>query len=376
MKNRIISLYIVREIAGIFALSLCIFTLVLLMGRMVKLMEMVVANGVPLFEVIRLITLLLPSFLMLTIPMAFLLAVLLAFGRLSADNEITVLKASGTSLADLIPPVMICAVAAAAVTLFISLFAVPWGSMGFKQLSVDLARKYAASAIRERIFRDDIPGIVMYVDDFDESTSRMKSVMIQDGRDPNRPLTVFASEGVAKSDEARGALRIMLKNGSIHTQGKEGEYREIGFGEYMLIIDAGRMAPIIRTELDMGVMELYRMGNATSALPQVKNKLFTEFHSRFVFPSAAIVFGLLAVPLGLHNRRSGKTSGYAVAIFVLLSYYVILSFCRTFAEKGAIPPLLALWFPNFLYLALAVLLLRLAIREKSLLDFLPWGRRA
>jgi lipopolysaccharide export system permease protein len=78
MKLGILQRYLIREILGVFILSLVIFTLVLLMGRMIKLMEMVVANGVPLAEVLHLIGLLLPSFLVLTIPMALLLAVLLA----------------------------------------------------------------------------------------------------------------------------------------------------------------------------------------------------------------------------------------------------------------------------------------------------------
>jgi len=120
-----------------------------------------------------------------------LLAVLLAFGRLSSDNEITVLKASGLSLYLLLPPVLIVALLAGALTLFISLVAVPWGNSGFKQMTVDVARKYAATAIRERIFLDDIPGIVLYVDHYDEATRRMERVMIQDGRDPERPLTIL-----------------------------------------------------------------------------------------------------------------------------------------------------------------------------------------
>lgn len=376
MNSRIINRYLIREISGIFLLSLFIFTLVLLMGRMVKLMEMVVANGVPFLEVINLIVLLLPSFFVLTIPMALLLAVLLAFGRLSADNEITVMKSSGISLYQLAKPVLICGVSASLLTLLVSLFAVPWGSMGFKQLSVALARKYAATAIKERIFRDDIPGIVMYVDSYNESTNRMKRVMIQDGRDQQRQLTIFANEGVATSEEDNGALRILLKHGSIHTQGKEGEYRQIAFGEYMLLVDAGKMAPIMKTELDMGVKELYSMSHGPAAsVPQIRNKLLTELHGRFVFPSAAIIFGLLAMPLGLQNRRSGKTSGYAMSILILLTYYIMLSFLKTFAEKGGISPAIAMWTPNLLFMLIALFMFRLAIIEKGIAELIPFAGR-
>lgn len=375
MSHRIISRYIVREISGIFLLALAIFTLVLLMGRIVKLMEMVVANGVPLSEVFRLIILLLPSFLMLTIPMAFLLAVLLAFGRLSMDNEITVLKSCGVSLSSMMPPVMLCAMVAALLTLFVSLFAVPWGNTGFKRFSVEVARKYASAAIRERVFRDDIPGIVMYVDSFDESRRSMKRVMIHDARDPARPLTIFARDGFITSGDGDGALRILLRNGSIHTQGKGAEYRLAHFGEYQLLADSGKDVPISRNEMDMGVGELLKAGRVKDVAPLARLKMQTEIHSRFAFPFAAIVFAVLAIPLGLQNRRSGKGAGFTASIFILLAYYVILSFLRTLAEKGSFPPWLALWLPNLIFLAAGILLFRLAVKERQLRDMIPWSFR-
>ena len=365
MKHSIINRYLMREITAIFALGLTIFTLVLLMGRMVKLMEMVVANGVPLAEVIRLIILLLPSFLVLTIPMAFLLAVLLAFGRLSHDNEITVLKASGLSLGALLPPVLLTAAVAALITLFISLVAVPWGNAGFKQMTMEVARKYAASAIRERIFRDDLPGIVLYVDHYDEARRVMQRVMIQDSRDANRPLTIFARSGLITSDDESGVLRILLKNGSIHTKAKD-DYRLVSFGEYQLTAASGSAAPLVKTELDMGIGELRRAIAAPQTAPQIRRKLSTELHSRFAFPCAVFVFAILALPLGLANRRSGKGAGFTISILILLVYYVLLSFLRTLAEKGGIPPFLAVWLPNLLFLAAGLLLLRLASREMPL----------
>lgn len=365
MNHRIINRYLMREIVGIFVLGLTIFTLVLLMGRMVKLMEMVVANGVPLAEVLRLIILLLPSFLVLTIPMAFLLAVLLAFGRLSNDNEITVLKACGLSLGALLPPVLLTAAAAALLTLFISVVAVPWGNTGFKQMTMDVARKYAASAIRERIFRDDLPGIVLYVDQYDEARRTMQRVMIQDSRDPERPLTIFAKSGLVSSEEVNGVLRILLKNGSIHTQHKN-DYRLVSFGEYLLTAESGRSTPPVRTELDLGIAELQRGSRSPQLASQTRLKMATELHSRFAFPCATFVFAILALPLGLSNRRSGKGSGFTISILILLVYYVLLSFLRTLAEKGGIPPALAVWLPNLLFLAIGLLLLRLASQEMTL----------
>jgi lipopolysaccharide export system permease protein len=366
MNHPIINRYLMREITGIFALGLTIFTLVLLMGRMVKLMEMVVSNGLPLGDVIRLIILLLPSFLVLTIPMAFLLAVLLTFGRLSDDNEITVLKASGLSLGTLLPPVLTAAAVAALLTLFISVVAVPWGNAGFKQMTIKVARTYATSAIRERIFRDDLPGIVLYVDHYDESQRAIQRVMIQDSRDPERPLTIFARSGVVSSDDTRGVLQILLENGSIHTRQKD-EYRLISFDKYLLTAESGSSPVLVRDEDDMGISELHKGAVSPQLSPQIRLKMLIELHSRFAFPCATFVFAILALPLGLSNRRSGKNSGFTISILVLLVYYVTLSFLRTLAEKGGIPPLLAVWLPNVMFLSLGLLLLRLATQELTLM---------
>ncbi|EHP88425.1 permease YjgP/YjgQ family protein [Geobacter metallireducens RCH3] len=87
--------YIFKETAVPFVLGMAVFTFVLLMGRLLKLAEMVFAKGVPFLDVCRLILYMLPSFLLVAIPMAFLLAVLLSFGRLSADSEVTAMKAGG-----------------------------------------------------------------------------------------------------------------------------------------------------------------------------------------------------------------------------------------------------------------------------------------
>jgi len=375
MNHRIINRYLIREIIGVFVLSLAIFTLVLLMGKMVKLMEMVISKGVPLTEVVSLIVLLLPSFLVLTIPMAFLLAVLLAFGRLSSDNEITVLKASGVSLGALLPPVLATAVVAALLTLFISVVAVPWGNTGFRALTVEVARKYAASAIQERIFRDDLPGVIMYVEQYDDSRHVMQRVMIQDSRDQDRPLTIFAKSGLLASDDDRGVLQMVLENGTIHTRQKD-DYRLVSFNEYHLTVDTSRSAPVVRTERDMGIQELVLQSKSTQIDPIKRRKVLVELHRRFAFPCAALVFGILAIPLGLHNRRSGKGAGFTVSILILVAYYVLMTFLETMAEKGSIPPSLAIWLPNVLFLAGGLVLFRMAAQEKTVRSLFPSVGRA
>ncbi|MBI5483801.1 MAG: LPS export ABC transporter permease LptF, partial [Deltaproteobacteria bacterium] len=327
----------------------------------------VVSRGVPLADVSRMILYLMPSFLVFTIPMAFLLAVLLAFGRLSADNEITVIKAGGVSLVQIMPPVLACALVAAIFTLATSLIGVPWGNSAFKELSFRVFKQNISATIREKIFWDEIPGMILYTEHYDDQRHTLQGVIIHDGRNPGRPMTIFAKDGVVNGGSESQAMRLSLKSGSIHAAGKGDEYRLVTFGEYIMTVGAqGGAAGIGRNEQDMGVSEL-RGQIADQATPLLTRlKMLSELHGRYAFPFASVVFAFLAVPLGIQNRRSGKSAGFAISIGILLAYYLMLSLCKTLAEKGTIPPFVALWLPNMIFLGLGWYLLRMASLERTL----------
>lgn len=370
--KRILSLYIVREIASLFLLGIMVFTLILLMGRLIKLTDLVISRGVPLADVSRMILYLMPSFLVFTIPMAFLLAVLLAFGRLSADNEITVMKAGGISLMQLMPPVVLCGVCAALLTLAASTVGVPWGNSAFKSLSFSVLKQNVTATVREKVFWDDIPGIVMYTEHYDEEHHTLKGVVIHDGRDLSRPLTIFAADGVIGGGPNRNDIRLLLNNGTIHAAGTAEEYRLVHFGEYTMTIGgSGQGVGLGRNELDMTVAELRQQIDSRATSGPARLKMQSELHSRFAFPFASLVFAVVAVPLGMQNRRSGKSAGFSTSIGILLAYYVVQSLLRTLAEKGSLPPALALWMPNMIFLGLGWYLLGMASQERSIRVSLP-----
>ncbi len=365
--KRILSLYIIREISSLFLLGIVIFTLVLLMGRLITLTDLVVSHGVPLADVSRMILYLVPSFLVFTIPMAFLLAVLLAFGRLSADNEIVVLKAGGISLIQMLPPVIICAIVAVLLALGASTIGVPWGNSAFKELSLQVLKRNITATIREKTFWDDIPGVVMYTDQYDEQSHTLKGIVIHDGRNPDRPMTIFAGDGIIAGAEGGQALLLSLHNGSIHIKGTGGLYRLVHFGEYSMTVgEKGNGTGISRNEPDMWLSELQSTLDDPGTSANNRLKALAEIHSRFTFPIASLVFAILAVPLGLQNRRSGKSGGFTVSIAIILAYYVLMSVMRTLAEKGTAPAAVVLWIPNLIFFAIGWYFLRMASLEKRI----------
>ena len=365
--KRILSLYIIREISSLFLLGIVLFTLVLLMGRLIKLTELVVSRGVPFADVSKMILYLIPSFLTYTIPMAFLLAVLLAFGRLSADNEIIVIKASGISLFQVMPPVLFCALVAALFAFGVSSIGAPWGNSAFRELSLQVLTKNIAATIREKTFWDDIPGVVMYTDHYEEKNKQLTGVVIHDGRNQLRPMTIFARDGVISGASGSNALLLSLQNGSIHMAGKDGLYRLVYFGEYSMTVgDKESSTPQARNESDIWLTDLIRQMNDPALPAALRLRHRIEFHSRITFPCASFVFAILAVPLGIQNRRSGKSGGFAISVLIILSYYVMMSVAKSFPERGLLPSSIALWLPNLVFLGIGLYFLRMASLEKSL----------
>ena len=205
-----INRYVLREIFVPFALGLAVFTLILLIARILKLVEMVVNRGVPLLEVLKLFSYILPAFLEVTVPMALLLGVLVAFGRLSSDSEIIALKTSGISLYQLLRPVASFAIVIYFVALGLSLYARPWGNSLLHSGLYEIAKTRASAGIKEKVFNDDFSGLVIYVDHIEPPGNTLRGILISDTRDSSQRNTVFAQVGVLVPNERLHVLTLRL----------------------------------------------------------------------------------------------------------------------------------------------------------------------
>lgn len=359
--------YIFGEITVPFLLGMAAFTSVLLMGRLLKLADLVVAKGVPLADILRMVLYLVPSFCLVTIPMAFLLALLLAFGRLSADSEITAMKACGVSLYGLLPPVLFFAILAYLATTFITVSALPWGNTSFKKLLFDILETRLSLTLKEKVFNDDFPGLTIYTDRFDAQKHVMTGIIINDERNPQEPSTIFADSGVIATDPATKTLRLELKNGGIHRVLGSTGYRLVEFQDYVLSVNLSQgPREMVKNELDMTFSELRAGIGSPRTDAKMRRDMRLEFHRRFALPFACFVFALAGVPLGIQNQRSGKAAGFSVSIGILLVYYIILSAGKTLGERGAVHPAVAVWAPNLIFLALGIYLFRKTAAEQRI----------
>ena len=364
--NRLLYRYIAQEILVPFILGLVAFNGILFVGKLLNLANLMVTSNIPLTVMLRLLAHLLPGFCLITIPMAFLLAVLLAFGRLSGDSEIIAMKASGISLNQLLPPVLGLATVAAALTLAIALYVLPASTRSFKVLLTGAIQQGASLAIREGAFNDRIAGIILYCNQYDPDTRTMQGVLIQDERNPKEPFTIFASTGSITPDPAGTALTVTLNSGSIHGQKGTRDYRLVSFNRYTVTIPIPQRVGTSHDEQDMTVGELLTKLSSKTGSAKLQRDMHLELHKRFAFPVACFIFAFIGMSLGIQNQRTGKGSGFTVSVAVFVAYYVVLSIGKTLGQKGALHPGLAMWLPNILFLAIGIALFTQTTRESRL----------
>lgn len=358
--------YLVKEILTAFFLGFIVFTGVLLMGRMLNLADMVVSKGVPVSHLLLMIAYLLPNFSVLTIPMSLLLAVLLAFSRLSGDSELTAIKASGTSLYTLLPPILLIAAAAYGLTTLTTIYALPKANAAFKELLYSTVRGKLNLNLKERVFDATIPGVLIYASDADKGRNLFSGVMIHDERNPNDVSTIFARTGSMEADEKSNKLRIYLNDGVIHQPRPKGVYRHLNFSAYDLVIDTSKEGSSFkRSETDMTLTEMRDYLKNGGISKKLLSDIRFEIHKRLAMPFACFIFAILAVPLGIQNRRSGKASGFSFSIAMLLLYYILQVFGKGLGEKNLLSPFMAVWMPNFIFLAAGIYLFVRSANEEQ-----------
>lgn len=365
---RTINRYILREISIPFGLGLAVFTFVLLIARILKLVEMVVNRGVPLLEVLKLFSYILPGFLEVTVPMALLLAVLIAFGRLSSDSEIVALKTSGVSLYQLARPVAGFAIGIYIVALTISLYARPWGNSLLRDELYEVAKLRASAGIKEKVFTDDFSGLVIYVDHIDPPGTMLRGILISDSRDSAQRNTVFAQIGILVPNEPLHLLTLRLVGGSIHAfYPKDRSYHRTDFSVYDISLDLNtalaHLRPREKDPSEMTIPEL-RMAIAakrSAADPALSEQV--ELQRKFSIPFACLAFAAIGIPLGIRPSRSVRSRGFTLSLVLIFVYYLLLTLGESLGERGVLPAGIAMWLPNLLLTALAIVFFLRAARE-------------
>jgi lipopolysaccharide export system permease protein len=376
VKRKTLCRYLVAEVVPPFFLGLLAFTFILLVGRILRLIELVVTRGVPLFQIGKLFALILPTFLEMTVPMAFLLAILLGLGRMSNDQELLAMKASGVSAPQILGPIALVGLVVALITLGLTMVARPAANFALKKELYNIARNRVGTALREKVFNDDFPQILIYVEELVPPGNIAQGVLIVDKRDRTREDIILGKVARITTDEETNTLGLRLFDGSVYERERNRPgFSQTRFNIYDLKFDLDELVgPVRQKEAGPKEMPLTELLNAIESKGSGGGKTIAErmeLHQRIAFAFVPLVFCLLGVSLTLLPRtsRANRSWGFMLCTFWLMTYYTLLSLGKALGDKSILHPIPALWLPNLVVGGIGAHFFRQAQRETPL--FLP-----
>ncbi|RTZ91919.1 MAG: LPS export ABC transporter permease LptF [Deltaproteobacteria bacterium] len=370
MRYKILDKYFFIETLPPYGIGLIAFTFLLFMGRIYHLMKLVVYEGTPLSFVLKFLIYLIPSFLIFTIPIGLLLAILVSLGRLSSDSEIIALKSSGVSIFQILRPYAFLAILSFFLVNLIVLKGLPWGTRKIKGLIIQMIQETSYFQVAERAFTQVGNHLLFYVESYDPETQKLKNIFIQDSRDPKREITIVAPEGQILKDVKSHLMVIRLINGDIHQMFSLKEsYQKLHFTTYDFRVDLAKKLK------GRGLMRVKARDLSVSALRErIKKRRKKgedisheeiELHKKFALPFTCLIFTLIGVPLGIQPKRSKRSAGLLICLFVVFAYYGLTILFDVMGNNKTLSPFWAVWLPNIIVALVGFYLIWISYLERT-----------
>jgi lipopolysaccharide export system permease protein len=422
----ILKRYILKEHISPFLISLLVVTFVLLIDRIIDLLNLIIEKQLPAGIVLEVFALSLPYMLALSIPMAILVATILAFGRMSVDREIIAIKSSGVNIYRMLHLLIIAAIFLTGVMVYFNHWFLPNTNHKLKNLMLKIAYYKPMTIIEAGEYNNLLDYTVWCAEN---TETELLDVLIYDRSESRFPRTIYAKSGQVIQMNNGNSMRIILKEGEMQQRNERepGKYQSTSFEEYIINIrDLGNRSDVFETGYRSDREMTY--GQLTSTLSDRKIELITkkqevldlearitsgefqgsaierqqeqrrlysmqqvaqnrvleledsiralqvEYHKKFALSFAIIIFVMIGVPLGLMTRTSGIGMAFSVSSVIFLVYYVALNMGEQLADSGGFNPFMAMWLSNIVFFILACFLIWGSIHEKRILDMqvLTW----
>ena len=360
---RILTRYILREVLSHAVLGSVLFTFVLFMRDLGRVLELLVRGSASLHAVTMVFLYTLPNTLVLTIPMTVLVGVLLGLSRLSADSEITAMRAAGVGVMQFVRVVSIAAVVGLALALFNSLYVAPHSAAALLRLEASLKTQQASFEVQPRVFYEDFKDYVLYVQDTlpAQGATLWRHVFLADLREPATPRITTAEQAIVLPGTA-GSLRLHFRSGSKHEISPKdpNQYDISTFSETDTPIQTGGQEDLKLGHADTPLIAIPAQDLWRRRFEPQGRAYLIELHKRLSYPVACLVFMLVGVPLGLGSRRGGKSTGFVITVALVFVYYFVSSVGVALAKQGRVSPGIGVWTANVVFAVFGALLLRQA----------------
>lgn len=368
--------YVISEVLGPLVLGFLVYTFIILAQFLLQSAEMIVRRGVPAGMVGRLLLLSLPNIVVLTVPMSFLFAILVAVGRFSADSELIAMRSSGVSLLSLYRPILLLSLLLTLFNTYLMVTLLPAGNNALQRLRIDIVTESINKQVEPRVFYDEWTGFVLYVWDSPTGEDVWNGVFLAESKPGQDTQLTIASQGRVQVGESGERVLLELTDAVTHKVDldRPEKYHVIRHESLERLVEErfssnqrGRQAAS-KGLREKTISELRRDMRDPDFPIELVRLAEVEIHKKFSLPAACLVFGLIALPLGFNSKRGGsRSSSFALSIIVILFYWVLLNNGEEAARVGKMAPWLAMWLPNILLAVFGLYLLARRNSDKSLL---------
>lgn len=367
---KILDRYVGKNVFVTMLIGVLVLSVVLVLGNLLKeLLDRLINQNIPLDIVLAFMAFVLPFSLTFSIPWGLLTAILLVFGRMSADNELIALRANGVSIPRICLPVAVLTAALTAVCFWINADVAPRAEQKMAQALFEVATNNPIALFSADEVVDQFPDRRVYVGSKEGNVLHNLTIFEID-RDATPLKVIYAKRGELVPDPANQRLLLKFYDARFEQRDSD-EPRDIYRIQHGIVMQEGSfpisLDALYRENTRGRRLESYTLPELQAFLAQGAggNELAArvEFHKRFSASLACVAFALVAVPLGITTHRKETSVGFALSLAIAFAYYIFIIIANTFRGNAAAFPELLIWAPNVIFLALGgVLFYRLTKR--------------
>lgn len=350
-----------KEFGGTFLACLLTLFFLFLVGRgALQMADLVFNKDVDAFLILRLLFFSSPFLLTFLIPMAVLVSALLTFGRLSHDNEILAMRASGVPMWKSSLPLVAAVSVLCLFSFLLSDRIASTSHYAYRRLLTQIGIESPAAVLEEGTFIKKFKNFVIFIYEIDRN--RLKGIRIYQPQEGKPTRTIVAESGELVSIPEKNIVMLKLAHGTTDEPDAKDPSKlyKLNFRTYDLplnVTDARETGELGKKPKDMTVKELkaeiQKLGKSGIAATY---PLSAEIHNKIALSLSSLVFLFIGIPLGIRIRRSEKSINFGISFALMTLYWTLLIGGKALAQKGVAPPLLCLQFSNALLGALGIFL--------------------
>lgn len=316
-------LYLVQHLTWPTLIITASLTGIIWLTQALRFIDFMITRGLSAVDFVYLTGLMVPSLLMIILPVSLLLSVLYVYNRLIGDSELVVFSAVGVSRFQLALPVLVVGGVCMLVTYLLSLYLMPLSNQKFRDIRLYFRDQYASVLLQEDVFNTPINGLTVYVRERGKD-DLMHGILIQDNRDTAHIVTMMAEDG--KLEQSKSGPRFKLKNGQRQELDvASGTVSWLSFTDYTL--DIGFYANAIERKRGADERTIGQMFDYKDVPDIERASMRAEAHQRITWPIYALALPLfaLAVLLSSEFNRRGQWkrivfAAMAGVVVVLISF--------------------------------------------------------